>query len=107
VHREAVLKVLQWLCTHNQLYYNVVIDATRLSALPEEDILNYSVEHVPLSTVTFSDFETLRQRLSPKRPTSQITKNMISKLFPITYLIFTPSEPNTIPTAPNNEPTSA
>ena len=49
VRREAVLKALQWLRTHNLLYRDVVIDAVRLSALPEEDVLNYNVEHVPLS----------------------------------------------------------
>jgi hypothetical protein len=49
VRREAVLKALQWLRIHNALYHDVVIDAARLSALPEEDVLNYSIEYIPLS----------------------------------------------------------
>ena len=49
VRRETVLKALQWLCTHNHLYKDVTIDADRISALPEEDVLQYNVEHIPVS----------------------------------------------------------
>ena len=50
VRREAVLRALRWLCAHNHLYADVTIDANRISMLPEEDILDYSVEHIPIST---------------------------------------------------------
>jgi len=50
VRREVVLRALQWLCAHNHLYKNVTIDADRISTLPEEDILRYNIEHVPIST---------------------------------------------------------
>ena len=52
VRREAVLKALQWLCANNLLYRNVVIDEGKISALPEEDVLNYNIEHVPLSVTS-------------------------------------------------------
>ena len=52
VRREAVLKALQWLRTHNALYQDIVIDATRISALPEEDVLDYNIEHIPFSAVS-------------------------------------------------------
>ena len=52
VRREVVLRALQWLCAHNLLYRDVVIDATRVSALPEEDVLDYNIEHVPFSATS-------------------------------------------------------
>ena len=54
VRREAVLKALQWLCIHNPLYQDVVIDEARLSALPKEDVLKYNIEHIPLSAASHS-----------------------------------------------------
>jgi hypothetical protein len=50
VRRDAVLKALQWLRVHNPLYKDVIIDATRISVLPEEDVLGHNIEHIPLST---------------------------------------------------------
>ena len=52
VRREVVLSALQWLRIHNQLYQDVVIDATCISSLPEEDVLNYNIEHIPLSATS-------------------------------------------------------
>lgn len=49
VRRETVLKALRWLCTHNHLYKDVTIDANRISMLPEEDVLQYNIEHIPVS----------------------------------------------------------
>ena len=50
VRREAVLRALRWLCAHNRLYADVTIDTDRVSTLPEEDVLHYNVEHIPIST---------------------------------------------------------
>jgi len=50
VRREAVSRALRWLCTHNRLYEGVTIGAGRVSTLPEEDVLHYNVEHIPIST---------------------------------------------------------
>ena len=52
VRREAVLKALEWLCVHNPLYRDVIIDAMRISALPEQDVLDYNIEHIPLSATS-------------------------------------------------------
>ena len=76
VRREVVLKALQWLCTHNHLYKNVTIDADRVSMLPEEDVLRYNIEHVPVSTAARTlvsrydnpDNEHLSQNTTPELP---------------------------------------
>ncbi|KAF9781684.1 hypothetical protein BJ322DRAFT_1010678, partial [Thelephora terrestris] len=52
VRREAVLKALEWLRMHNPLYRDIIIDATRISALPEQDVLDYNVEQIPLSATS-------------------------------------------------------
>lgn len=50
VRREAVLNALQWLRVHNPLYQNVVIDMSRISMLPENNVLDYHIEQVEAST---------------------------------------------------------
>ena len=49
VRREVVLNALRWLCMHNPLYHNVVIDMDRISALPEDDVLDYHIEQIEAS----------------------------------------------------------
>jgi len=50
VRREVVLHALRWLCVHNVLYHNVIIDLDRISALPDNDVLSYHIEQVEAST---------------------------------------------------------
>jgi hypothetical protein len=52
VRRDAVLNALQWLHAHNPLYKDVIIDITQISVLPEEDVLEYNIEHIPLSVAS-------------------------------------------------------
>jgi len=52
MRREVILNALQWLRAHNPLYQNVVIDMSRISMLPENDVLDYHIEQVEASTAT-------------------------------------------------------
>jgi hypothetical protein len=52
VRREIVLRALRWLQAHNHLYKDVFIDETRIALLPEEGVLDYNVEHIPLSAAS-------------------------------------------------------
>ena len=68
VHCEVVLRALRWLCAHNHLYEDVAIDANHISMLPEEDVLRYNVEHIPISTasrVLVSHYDHSGDKLSP------------------------------------------
>lgn len=50
VRREVVLKALSWLRAHNPLYRDVVINPQRISMLPENDVLNYHIEQIEVSS---------------------------------------------------------
>ena len=50
VRREVVLKALSWLRVHNPLYHEIVIDPQRISMLPENDILDYHIEQIEVSS---------------------------------------------------------
>lgn len=49
VHREVVMKALYWLCTHNPLYHDVIIDASHISMLPDDGALDYHIKQVEVS----------------------------------------------------------
>jgi hypothetical protein len=62
---DAVLKALGWLLAHDSLYRDVVIDTIRISALPEEDVLNYNIEHIPFSVMPHA---LISQYAAPNEP---------------------------------------
>jgi len=75
VRREVVLRALQWLCVHNHLYKDVTIDADRISMLPEEDVLPYNIEHVPISAaarVLVSRYDSSGDERLPQNATSEL-----------------------------------
>ena len=52
VRWETILKVLEWLRAHNPLYRDVIINTMWISVPPERDVLDYNIEHIPLSTAS-------------------------------------------------------
>jgi hypothetical protein len=50
VRREVVLTVLRWLCVHNPLYRDIIIDMDRISMLPDNDVLDYHIKQIEVST---------------------------------------------------------
>jgi hypothetical protein len=75
VCREVVLRALGWLRTHNSLYHNVVIDMDRISMLPDDDVLDYHIEHVEVSVAArtlVSRYDTLDGHLTEPPPGSSV-----------------------------------
>ena len=52
VRREVVRQNLLWLKAHNPLYKDIEISEERLQALPVDDLLGYTIEHIPPSDKT-------------------------------------------------------